>query len=274
MDFTKRPQDGASINHIRKNEISYIDGSTLLRPQSLPKKFLIPAALIVMLALVIGGFFGYKTVDEILHGNDKRMAAIEANVQREVSLDLPSVLKVFKTPDSKLYQTFTDQGFVMYDSAVYDSSLSDSEAPQEEPTGVDMIKLPADAELEDAALIYSKGLGGADALTATFYYNGAWRVITDNASHSATLKYIDFVSQSPQEVIAAAKVSQGWENGKKFKVSESGVDSVGNTYETGVFKSGGKKYEWRVSTCLVSEAFDIKDFPENAHYVGIRITQL
>ena len=274
MDFTKRPQDDLSINHIKKNQISYIDGSSLLRPQSFPKKFLFPAALIFMAALLIGGFCGFKAVDEILHGNDKRMAAIEENVQRGVSLDLPSLLKISTTPDAELYQMFTDQGFVMYDRAVYDSSLSGSEAPVTDPSGVDMTKLPADAELEDAALVYSKGLGGADALTATFFYNGAWRVITDNKANSATVKYIDFTSQSPQEVIAAAKVSQGWEDGKKFKVAESGVDSVGNTYESGVFESGDKKYEWRISTCLVSDAFEIKNFPENAHYVGINIIQL
>ena len=63
--------------------------------------------------------------------------------------------------------------------------------------------------------------------------------------------------------------AEGLENAK---VTDSGVDDSGNTYQAGTVKSDGEKYTWRVSVIDLSEVYDISGLPNTAFFVGIRFS--
>ena len=55
-------------------------------------------------------------------------------------------------------------------------------------------------------------------------------------------------------------------------VAESGVDDSGNTYSMGTVDVDGVLCSWKISALKLDEIYSISSAPEEACYVGVRLT--
>ena len=55
-------------------------------------------------------------------------------------------------------------------------------------------------------------------------------------------------------------------------IEDSGEDTAGNTYVMGTITGDAGTYSWRVSALPLSKIYSVNGLPENAVYVGIRMT--
>ena len=91
-------------------------------------------------ATIIGGRYAFGAIDGILHGAQRDAATVETNINRGVSYDLPIMENYISLDDATIVQTFADAGYQTY------NMLGEGEE------GVDVMKIPSDVTLADAAL--------------------------------------------------------------------------------------------------------------------------
>jgi hypothetical protein len=83
------------------------------------------------------------------------------------------------------------------------------------------------------------------------------------------VRYADFDSADAVSAIQVALESQGFEDAN---IADVAVDTMGNTNLSGSFKKDKTNYEYTISACDLSQVYDIDGAPENAQYVGIRVS--
>lgn len=256
MDFTKllRSDEGPSCRV--DGGMKHPDATVLLRPFDPPKFVLAVAAVGALIAACIGGFFAYQAIDHILHGAERNAATVEANIQRDVSYDIPQMASLVSLDDAAILQQLADAGYTTYQFSSEGSPL-------------DVMKLPSDTTLADAAIVYAGGIGNMDAVTASRYMVGSWRLTTERSEGvSMSVKYADLKSSDAASAIQSALESQGW---TAAEGAELQTDSVGNTYLEGTVDTDAGSCSWRIACCSLSGVYDIAGLPETAQYVGIHI---
>jgi hypothetical protein len=82
------------------------------------------------------------------------------------------------------------------------------------------------------------------------------------------VRYADFTTGDPQVAIRSALEKEGFDANNV----ESGVDDSGNSFSTGGVDVNGTQCTWRISAVPLSDYYAISGMPENACYVGVRIT--
>ncbi|MCD8316184.1 MAG: hypothetical protein LUB61_02095 [Eggerthellaceae bacterium] len=239
-----------------------IDSSALERPQKLPISVRLVLILFIIVACIIGiiflsGYFQTTIVDPEIEAQ-----TLEENLTRESPLNLPVLSDFVHMDNATIQQTLTDEGDTLY------NATSDDEAEENEMT---LIRIPSDMTLDQAILLYLQGVNNLSASDAALLLNGLWTLDVTQGDYSAnmSLHYADFTSGSTDEALNNAIASQ---NIDVSQITETGVDDAGNTYAKGTIYLDDGTYNWRVSVIELSEVYDIEEFPDDAQYVGIRLT--
>ncbi len=244
----------------QQGSVVYIDGSHLNRPLSMPRWAQILTAVIVAVGVVIGIKMGSDAIGTVAVNNANNQATLETNLTRSVSYNLPVMSTLAGVDNETILANLNNQGYIVYNQTAEGS------------TGLDLVKLPADVTLADAATMYAKGVASLSAADAAKLLNGSWTLSIDRSDgETISVKYADFSSSSLEAAISSAIVAAGFdpattpENGK-------GTDDLGNTYQTGTIDIEGTTYNWRVSATALSNKYSISGLPESAVFVGIRLT--
>ncbi|BAK44458.1 hypothetical protein [Eggerthella sp. YY7918] len=243
-----------------EGSVRYLDGSSLLRPLSMPRPQLLIAGAFVVAAAIIGALLLHNVLDTIYGSAARAQASMEENLAREVSYDLPLLSSLIQLDDAGIKQAFTDAGYTTYETS----------NPEELPNGgFTLIKLPSDVSVEEAGVLYLKGMSKLSAAEAARLLNGSWTITVDrDQALDMSVKYADFSSGSLEAAIDAAIATEGFDPATATEVTQ---DEVGNTFRSGTIDVNGASYAWRVSAIALSEMYDISGLPEDAVYVGIRM---
>ncbi len=244
----------------QEGSVRYLDALHLTRPLSMPRAQLAIMAAFVVAGVIIGVNLYQGTVGSMQQTQQLGQASVEENLSRAVTYDLPVLPGLAGWEDQEILDSFTNAGYTIYNQT------------EEGASGLDLIKLPSDVTLADAATLYAKGVASLGASDAARLLNGSWSFSLDRSDgESYAVKYADFSSSSIEAAISAAIASQGFDPATTPE-GGSGTDDVGNTYQTGTVEANGTTYTWRVSATALSNKYDISGLPESAVYVGIRMS--
>lgn len=246
----------------RQGEVNFLSQKGLSKQLVMPRwqEFIMYAFVVV--GIIIGAYLVTTLFSEVEGAAARAEAATEANLMREVSYDLPHLQDLVVYDDASMKQSFVDAGLTTY-------LLSD----EEDVSSFNLAKLPSDMTVEEAAIMYTKGIGKLGAADAAKLLKGSWTLYVDHeGGTSYRLRYADFESGTADVAVDTAIAAEGFD---LATVSEDnqGVDDAGNTYKAGTVQGAdGNIYNWRVSVLPLSEMYNISGLPENAMYVGIRLS--
>ena len=244
---------------IEQGNVRYMDGSSLLRPVDMPRSQKIIMAAFVVIAVIIGFRLATGAITAASDSNTQSKASVEENLARSVSYNLPVLTQMAEMDDQTILDSLTAAGYTVYNQTA------------EGTAGLDLVKLPSDVTVADAAAMYAKGVGSLSASQAALLLNGSWTLTVDRADTlSMAVKYADFSSSTLEAAIQAAIAAEGFEASS----ASMDTDEVGNTFQTGTVDIDGDTYTWRVSAAPLSDKYDIKGLPSTAAYVGIRLTAI
>lgn len=244
--------------------VHYLDAGHLDRPQTMPRAQIVIMAVFVVVGAIIAWQL-YSHVDDAVFGAaERKQQEIDANLARDVAFDAPVISSLIYLDDDSLRQTFADAGYAMYE-------YSD---PADFPNGGFMsARMPADMDFGEATALFDKGFASLDAVEASKLLCGLWMYSVDRTEYlDMRVRYVDFASGSLDAAIDAAMAQQGLSADTMLAEGGSGVDEVGNTFKAGTIDIDGATYQWRVSAVPLSEMYRISDLPDDAVYVGVRLT--
>ena len=243
-------------------DVRYFDGAELSRPLDMPPVVRYVALAAMVVAAIIGGVILFNWVDQITNEPLRQQEALQQNLTREVPLELPSLAALMPQSDEEMMATLTEAGYTLFERTPVGTNPEG---------GFVVVKLPADVSVEEAGLMYVKGIDKLSAADAVRLLKGAWTLdVSRKAGESIRLRYADFESGTIEKAIQNAMAAEGLQNAT---VTDSGVDDSGNTYQAGtVVTEGGATYTWRVSVIDLAKVYDISGLPNTAYYVGIRFS--
>ncbi len=244
----------------KEGPVIYLDGSALKRPITMPKQARIITLVLVVCAIVIGVKIGSDAIGTVAGNNATNKAALEENLTRQVSYNIPAVSTLVGSDNETILADFESQGLTIY------NQTAEGEA------GLDVVKLPADMTLAEAATMYAKGVSSLSAADAARLLNGSWTLSIDrsDSGQSIAIKYADFTASSLEAAISSAIAQAGFD-ASTTPSDGTGVDDMGNTYQTGTIDIDGTTYSWRVSATELSNKYSISGLPDSAVFVGIRL---
>lgn len=249
---------GAAWQAAPGEPVRHLDGKGLARPLDPPLLVRRGMLAFAAVAVAVGGVMLFQWVDRVYLSPADEQQALQQNLTREVSLDLPVLAALAPLDDAAIMQSLADAGNVLYER---------TPVGQNPDGGFDVVKLPADVPLEEAGLLYLQGINNISPASAAKLLNGSWDLeVSRKAGTVLRLHYADFASGDADGAIFAAMESQGLDS---TMVTDSGVDDAGNTYQAGTTPEG---YGWRVSVIGLSEVYKLSGLPATAQYVGIRLT--
>ena len=259
MDFTKlsfhKPKE------VCDGPVYHLDGSSLARPFDPPKPVLAIMAIAAATAAIIGGVWAWNSIDAILHESEREAAAVQLNIEREVSYDLPIMENYIALDDASVLAAFSDAGFTVYDLS------------EEGDEGVDVMKLPSDVTLADAEVAFARGISSMSATTASKYLVGSWRFVVSHTNGTEMkVRYCDLSAENSQDALQKAMAAEGWIDNANVAISAEGVDSFNNTYREGTIETDSGTYSWRISVCDLDGVYSISGLPETSQYVSIRMS--
>lgn len=246
----------------RLGEVNYLSQKGLNKQLIMPRwQFIIMIAFAVV-GVIIGVYLCTGLFGQVQGAMQRAEAATETNLTREVSYDLPQLQNLVVYDDASMKQSFVDAGLTTY-------LLSD----ESDVSSFNLAKLPADVTVEEAAVMYTKGIANLGAADAAKLLKGSWTLYVDHeGGTSYRLRYTDFDSGSAEAAVDAAITAEGFDPAT-VGAENQGVDDAGNTYKAGtVVGADGNVYNWRVSAIDLSEIYGVSGLPEDAMYVGIRLT--
>lgn len=261
--FNLKPRGKEYID--QKGSVRYLDQGNLARPIDMPKAQVGIMAIFLAIGIAIGVFV-YTSIDDAVFGSaERKQEAIDANLAREISYDLPILSSLAPLGDDAIRQSFVDAGLSMYE-------YSD---PADYPNGGFMqAHFPSDMNYDEAQALFDQGINSIDEPDAAMLLKGLWTLSVDRAEYlDLRVRYADFASGSLEAAIDGAMSQQGFSPDTLLPENGSGVDEAGNTYKTGTIEIDGKTYQWRVSAVALSSLYSVRGLPDNAVYVGIRLCE-
>ncbi|MDO4182939.1 MAG: hypothetical protein Q4E12_04940 [Coriobacteriia bacterium] len=240
--------------------IKYPDGSVLLRPQSIRGPLLIVFVLLLAAGCVIGYFAINAFSANVLHAAENEKARVQELVAASPSLNVPVVANYLAFDDIPCITALEETGAV----------LTDLPRSGENTDTVDVAKVNEGVTPEQTLTVFQDADPTIGAFTAAQTLIGAWRFSVNRDDGTAMrLRYADFASGSPTAALQNALTLQGY---TEDLVVDSGVDESGNTYSTGVVSTELGDSVWRVSVALLSDIYSIKNLPDTAYFVSVRVT--
>ena len=259
MNFTKLPF--SKQKQIDEGPIRTIDSSSLARPFDPPKPVLIVSLVFALIAAIIGGRYAFGAIDGILHGAQRDAATVETNINRGVSYDLPIMENYISLDDATIVQTFADAGYQTY------NMLGEGEE------GVDVMKIPNDVTLADAALVYAKGVskhGCGNCVEILGRFMAVYGFAHQRHRDESALLRPCRRKMRKMRYSTHGKAKAGPTNGN-VTITAEGVDEIGNTYREGTIETESGTHSWRISVCDLDGVYSISGLPSTAQYVGIRM---
>jgi len=243
-----------------EGEVAYLDGSPLTRPFAMPRIQRIIAIVIIVIAVAIGVMFVNNTVLQGLRETFQSEQMVKDNLARQASIEtIPAMAQLMNLGDDEILARFLESGLVIYDAS-----------DPADPTNKVFYKLPADMSVEEAAAMYARGISKLSPVQAAKLLNGSWYFSADrNGGTSMVVRYADFSTSDPKRAVQNALAKEGI---AQDAVTESGVDDSGNTYSMGTIDAEGTPCTFKVSAIPLSDMYSISGLPEDACYVGIRVT--
>ena len=178
---------------IEQGNVRYMDGSSLLRPVDMPRSQKIIMAVFVVIAVIIGFRLAAGAITAVSDSNTQSKTSVEENLARPVSYNLPVLTQMADMDDQAILDSLTAAGYTVYNQTA------------EGTAGLDLVKLPSDVTVADAAAMYAKGVGSLSASQAALLLNGGWTLTVDRADTlSMAVKYADFSSSTLEAAIQSA----------------------------------------------------------------------
>jgi len=254
-------RDGHRDYTLRKGNVTYLDGRALARPSSLPGIQRIFALVVVIAAIVIGYIFMNETVFAQARQAALSQQSVTENLARVGSIEsTPNMASLIHLSDDEIKASFEESGFNTVDIT-----------SNTETGNFTVYRLPEDVSVEDGALLVSKGIDNLNVSQATLLLNGAWYFQSDRIDTlSMVVRYADFTSGDEQIAIQKALEHQGFD---PASVTDFGRDEAGNYFETGTVTVDDVECSWRISALPLEDMYSISGLPENAIYVGVRVTE-
>jgi len=245
----------------KDDRVNYMDGSALLRPLTMPWAFRAIVIVFVAVGVAVGAVILVNVYDAVVLAPQREAEDTQKYLTQQTPLQLPVLTSLVQLSDSQIMATLQDAGYATFDMNTIGGAT--------EGAGIDVMKLPEGVSLVDAGIAYSNGISKLSSSDAARYLNGSWRFTVGRGGYlDMKVKYADFASGTLQAAIQSAIDQEGL-SGTAF--GESGVDSAGNTFQSGTVDVDGTVYNWQVSACLLSEVYSIDGLPENSFYVGVRM---
>ena len=243
-----------------EGDVAYLDGAPLRRPFSMPKTQRIIAIVIIVIAVIIGAIFINHTVLDSLRETLQAEKNIETNLARQASIEtLPNMAEMIVLGDDDIRARLQEAGYTVYDASDPDDD-----------TSMILYKLPSDVSVEEAAGLYAKGVGNLTPTQASKLLNGSWYFSADrNGGTTMVVRYADFSTGDPTRAVQNALSKEGF---NPESISDSGEDDSGNTYSTGTLDADGTSCVWKISALPLDDMYSIRGLPEDACYVGVRVT--
>lgn len=255
----------------KRGEINYLSSKGIDRPESLPKQQLVVLGVIVLIAASVAMGVLYHYVSSYVSEAEATEEAINTNLSRDVSYDIPVLTAIVELDNDGILQLFTAYGYNIYDESADEESTETStdETTDDEEEDLELVKFASDLDLDEAVALYDEGIGNLDAVDASLLLTGMWTLEIDRSDGvNMVIHYVDFSSGDLEEAVQTALEIEGFDADTASEIDE---DSSGNTYRYGTIEVNGSSYTWRISVIELSEVYDISGLPDDAIYVGIRI---
>lgn len=245
---------------VRRGNVAYLDASPLKKPFDMPAGQRFLALVFVVAAAIIGFIFINNTIIASARSAELDAKSLEENIARTQSITtVPNMVSLATLSDEEIWSQFEGQGYRLYD--VSERSGSSNMA---------FYKLPEDVTTEQADSLFKEGFNKASASSVAKVLNGAWYFSSDrNGWTSMVVRYADFTTGDVQKAIQSAIEHEGFSSDS---ITNSGVDDSGNTFTAGTAEADGVGCTWRVSALPLDDMYSTRGLPDNATYVGIRVT--
>lgn len=242
--------------------IRYLDAGVLSRPLDMTPRVRAGMLVAMAAAAVIGGFILFQYFDAVVNAPQREQAALEENLARDVSLELPALASFVYMSDEEVMGALNASDTTIYERVPVGTS---------EDGSFEVIKLPEGVSIADAGVMYLTGIENLSTSDMVKLLNGAWTLTVNHSGEAnVSVHYADFASLSVQEAVQSAIEQAGLGN---EEIVEAGVDDSGNTYAEGTVSDGVNTCSWRVSAISLDEVYEISGIPSNATYVGIRFAE-
>ena len=239
--------------------IYYMNGESLSRPMTLPPSAKVGIIVIIVIAAVLASVAFYMYFDATTNEPAREQARMQEQIDRAVTLDLPDMLSMLEADDATIDAQLKSTGATFFERSAVGSGED-----------YEIVKLPADVSLVDAAAMYASGVSKLSPSQAATLLNGAWDLLVSRSNGlDVSLHYADFKSGSEDAAIVNAIAAEDLERGDVVYSGEN--DGYGNHYTQGTIMINGVSYSWTVSSLPLKEVYSIKGLPDDAVYVGIRI---
>ena len=244
-----------------KGDIAYLDDAPLRRPFTLPAAQRMVLIGIIVIAAIIGFMAINNTVFAAMRESKAIEVSTEENLKRAPSIDsIPQMNNLINLTDEEVMSTFEEAGYTMYTSA---KSSDSSETV--------MYKLPSDISREEAAAMYVQGINSLNSAQAAKLLTGSWYFGIDRVNGTSMIvRYADFSTGDPQIAVQNALAKEGFD---PASVTDSGEDESGNKYSMGTINVDDVPCTWKISALPLSDIYSVSGLPENACYVGVRMTK-
>lgn len=242
----------------RPGAIRYPDATALSRSAHIPAaQRPVFAAILVAAALIAALLFGaYYT--NVVATTRETQASVDAALTRGATIDAPVLTSCVNMDGTALKTTLEEAGNTVIDVKEMKGGTGTA--------SFDLVKIPSDMGVDDAARAYLVGIESIDPATAARFLSGSYRIEQTSApTTDLRLHYADFQSTDAESAIDAAIAQQGFD---ATTASQSAKDASGNTFRTGTTNG----MTWTVSTCPLDEVYHVKGLPETAMYVGVRLS--
>ncbi len=239
--------------------IRYLNGDKLKRPLDYPKPVRRAALICMALGLVIGGIVLALYFDSVVNEPIRQQNELENVLSEDAVLNLPNLESLMPLDDEQITANLKDTG-----DTIFEKTPAGSEKAME------LIKLPAGVSIVDAGSAYLSGIDSLPANQLIKLIHGSWDLKVDRVDGtSMVIHYCDFDSGNVDAALQAALVAEGFD---KYPITDNGTDNSGNTFAEGNITTDTGDYTWRVSTIPLTEIYSTQGIPEDAVYVGIRMT--
>ncbi|MBQ9690586.1 MAG: hypothetical protein IJV62_00530, partial [Eggerthellaceae bacterium] len=227
-------------HHIDKN-VKHFDASYLDKDIHTPLIVHVVRVLAALCAAIVGILLFIYILNNVIYANNRSLAEVTEILSTTETLRAPQLmplLDAIDTPEASL----TQQDLQYFIS-------SDEET-------IFYIGTP-DADIDEHIQeVLATNIGKLTPTEAATYVPLWWQLGSDTQEHNIKLRFVSMDSKDPMNAIDLAMSAQGWEENKNITVSDSGVDSVGNTFKEGTLIHGNTTYNWRIAACQLNEVYD------------------
>ncbi|MGI6045732.1 MAG: hypothetical protein ACOYCA_02685 [Eggerthellaceae bacterium] len=136
--------------------------------------------------------------------------------------------------------------------------------------GISLIKVPDGQSEEEASNLHAENPQNLSLADTLDMISGSYEIVCKGSpATNIGLHYADYDSKSIATALDNAREKEGFST---EEIISSGEDETGNTYIMGRTSRGKAVYTWRISAVPLSSIYPRDGIPEDAVYVGIRVS--